>query len=263
MSFSGGWGNQAGPLIILLILVTFVVASVFGGYRRKKAGECLVRLASGPSEAACPVTGKPYPPGGVARCPEPAGHLPSDPRFEHGRFRQALPAAESGTDFPVSDWRVFGRLETSGAGPVVTLRPRFWWKYGAGPLLMVGGLAFLVALVRAIVSRLRTAGRDAGLIALGAVLAAIVLAPTAAVVLSIWGETTIEFDAAAREVRKTFRVAGLRAGSPSVFKDPKALAPSAHGAVILVHGQAGPEILFSIDPGRLGALVPLHEALFR
>ncbi len=263
MAFRHGCVERLVPLVIVAVLGAVAVPQFLELQRQGRARGCLEHLANGTVGAACPATGRPYPAGDVVRCPDPGGHLPTDPRYAGGRFEQTFPPDAGGPEFPIAGLHRKARIESTASGVVLTVEPRAWWKYAAGPALQVLGLWALVAIARGLLRLRRGAGIPTALGVGAALLAALVLVPTALVTMSVWSRQVLSVDAARRELRVETYVAGVSLWGPAVHSSPKALAPAGtRGDVVLVGSDGRPVTVLRIDPKRAGALAPIHATLF-
>ncbi len=263
--------HRGGDNLVVLVIVGVLAYVGVSGYRSAKAQaaarDCLVRLSAAaegplPAGAACPVSGKAYSSVEPVRCPEPGTHLPTDPRFVGRRLTQSFPPA--GEALAIPDWTRWARLEATAGGLGVTLLPRFWWRYLAGPLLVLIGLFACLLLAANAVIEVGRRPRRPVLLVMYVVALVLVGILTGSVVGSAWGRETWTFDGGAKVVRRQRHVLGMAWGGPTLHADPRALAPvRGSRTVLMLVGRDGRAVeLFAVKPEAVGALAPLHETLF-
>lgn len=135
--------------IIIVILAAFALP-VFLRYARKPVAcvEALAATADG-RPGVCPVSGKTFGTGDVLECPDPGRHLGRRPRYERGRFVSDLPAVampELSTLTRSGEvWDVVGNR--------IEIRPRFWFRWIAGPLLILFAVGLVIPGVSAFWAR--------------------------------------------------------------------------------------------------------------
>jgi hypothetical protein len=229
----GHFGGHPHPELLIQIAMIGVIAAILlpGWISEFHKGKACVDLLARGGAGACPLTGKPYAPGDVAACEK--DHLPSSPRFprQGGPPEQTLPAA-TGTD-------------------PVQVRPSFFWRWIAAPvlmtvcLLMMGGCAIFVL-----------AGWRTALIPVLALL-------TGALALwvcarSAWTSQTLEASKG-RVVHRRWILGVERA--PLVYEGATAVVPvqtrPSEVQAVLVHGRQATPLAFMTleDVARLDALL--------
>ncbi len=268
-------GSNRVVLVIVLILAAIAVPALLASRRATLDQRCVANLVAaknGTQGLACPACGQPYPPGDTLRCPDPKHHLAADPHFVRHEtaweFQQALPPFSGAVGVTLGSPQLYGEIALSATAVTLTVKPRLWWRLFVGPLLQIAALALLVALGRVLVKELRAPKRSPGVIVMLLVFAGTVGLPAWLCIASSWGRQTYEFDRARRTVTSRAYVAGAELSSPTIYADVEALTVVKRAAfsVIVVTRTAddGPKVtkLFALDEPSLGAVTPMHDALF-
>jgi len=151
--------NEIG---ISSVVVFSVALLVFYGCERKHwdARDCIGRTAASadgrlPAGATCPVSGAVF---AVVKkdgretvsCPDPKNHLVRPPRYEREEgkawhLEQDLPAAP-GAPPEVGRNATTLVASTSGSTSIVHVRPRFYWRWLAGPLIQLLAVVYIITL---------------------------------------------------------------------------------------------------------------------
>lgn len=269
---------------LILIGLALAVPLLFSG----KTGDdiaCIVNMAgvadgTAAPDALCPVSGKPYAITGTrgARtisCPDPHGHLLSDPRFAEApggwRFVQHLPA---GSDLPGQSAHTFGTLYTTATrsatqtGVVIRVQRRFFVRYLFAPVLLLAGVFLFVGGLWEIGSdprKIRELLReplDMGTILLGGMMVVLAFAPVART-------TIIEIPGPASGITVTPHYFGKIFTAPRQIDRPVALFPARYGRkqanVVVVYREGdhfADETLFSIRTKDLNMLWGIDRLLY-
>lgn len=153
--------------IAIAAVVFFIVGTIlFAGCegKRQKTLSCLRNLgaaADGAGGATCPVSDLPFAPvkkDGVesVACPDPKSHLANVPRYERKddrpyRLTQGLPAVP-GTPDEVGRRASSVAYSANGSTSILHVRPRWWWRWLAGPLVQLLAIVYWIALISNVVN---------------------------------------------------------------------------------------------------------------
>lgn len=151
--------NEIGITSVVIFSIALIL--VYGCERKRwDARDCVGLTAAGadgrlPAGATCPVSGAVF--AAVKKdgretvaCPDPKNHLVKPPRYEREEgkawhLEQDLPAAPAAPP-EVGRKATYLVASTSGPTSIVHVRPRFYWRWLAGPLIQLFAVVYIIAL---------------------------------------------------------------------------------------------------------------------